>query len=106
VHRHHEVFIQGVEQEKRIELTFFCRKQQREIVSLCAPLHYSKGSASFAKGEENGLECYYIWDFGAKKDSNFLALSPSEIIRIKLTDIVFHVQEFYSPGKRTQILKT
>ena len=106
MHRHHEVFIQGIEQEKRIELTFYSRKQKREVVSFCAPLHYSEGSASLAKDQGNGLECYYLWDFGAKKNSNFLALSPSEIIRMKLTDEVFHVQEFFNQGKQIRILNT
>ena len=106
MHRHHEVFIQGIEQDKRIELTFYSRKQKRKAVSFCAPLHYSEGSASLAKNQGSGLECYYLWDFGAKKNSNFLALSPSEIIRMKLTDEVFHVQEFYNPGKQIRILNT
>ena len=100
----HEVFIQGIEQERRIEVTFFCRKRRREVVSLCAPLHYSKGSAVSAKDAKNELECYYLWDFGAKKGKNFLVLSPSEILSIKLTDDIFHVKEVYSPGKQTQIL--
>jgi hypothetical protein len=45
---------------------------------------------------EYKLECYYLWNFGAEKGNNFLALSPSEIVSMKLTDDVFHVQEFYS----------
>ncbi len=95
MHKYHNVFIQGIEQERRIEVTFFCRKRQREVVSLCAPLHYSKGPAVSAKDAEDELECYYLWDFGAEKGSNFLALSPSEIVSLKLTEDVFHIQEFY-----------
>jgi hypothetical protein len=106
VHKDHKVFIQGIEQEKRLKLTFFSRKHRREIVSLCAPLHYSKGPAGFAAGAKDGLECYYLWDFGAEKGSNFLALSPSGIVSMKLTEDVFHVQEFYSQsspvGKTTK----
>jgi len=96
VHRDHDVFIQGIEQEKRLELTFFSRKHRREVVSICAPLHYGKGPAGPATGAEYELECYYLWDFGAKKGSSFLALSPSQIVSMKLTEVVFHVQEFYS----------
>jgi hypothetical protein len=96
VHRDHEVFIEGIEQEKRLELTFFSRKQRREVVSPCAPLHYSKSPAGTTKGVEYELECYYLWNFGAEKGNNFLALSPSEIVSMELTDDVFHVQEFYS----------
>ena len=106
MHRDHDVFIQGIEQEKRLKLTFFCRKHRRKVVSLCAPLHFSKGPAGIVPGAEDGLQCYYLWDFGAKKGSNFLALSPAEIVSIKLTEDVFHVQEFYSlsnpAGKTTR----
>jgi len=96
VHRDHDVFIEGIEQEKRLKLVFFCRKHRREVVSLCAPLHFSKGPAGLAPGSEDGLQCYYLWDFGAKKGNNFLALSPSEIVSMKLTKDVFQVQEFYN----------
>jgi hypothetical protein len=96
MHRDHDVFIQGIEQEKRLELTFLSRKRSQQLVSLCAPLHYGKGPAGLETGAEGELECYYLWDFGAEKGNNFLALSPSEIVSMKLTEDVFHVQEFYS----------
>ena len=104
MHRDHDVFIQGIEQEKRLELTFFSRKHRRDVVRLCAPLHYGKGPASLAASAQDELECYYLWNFGADKGSNFLALSPSQIVSMKLTDDVFHVQEFYSlsnPARNT-----
>ena len=96
MHKDHDVFIQSVERETKLKLTFFSRKHASEVVSPCAPLHYSRGPAGFALGAEDELGCYYLWDFGAKKGSNFLALSPSEIVGMELTEDVFHVQEFYS----------
>ncbi|MHC4324880.1 MAG: hypothetical protein ACYSUX_11475 [Planctomycetota bacterium] len=96
MHRDHDIFIQGIEQEKRLKLTFFSRKLCRHVQSICAPLHFSQGPAGPLASEKNKLECYYLWDFEAKKDNNFLALSPSEIVSIKLTEDVFHIQEFYS----------
>ena len=100
----HEIFMQGIEQERKLEVTFFCRRRRREVDTLCAPLHYSKGPALSAKDAESEMECYYLWDFGAENDNNFLALSPSEILSMKLTDDVFHVQEFYGPGEKIRIL--
>jgi len=98
VHRDHDIFIEGIEQEKRLKLTYFSRKHRREVVSLCAPLHFSKVPAGLAPSAEDDLECYYLWNFGAGKGSNFLALSPTEIVSMKLTDEVFRIQEFYSLG--------
>ncbi|MGB2865328.1 MAG: hypothetical protein WBC05_18510 [Sedimentisphaerales bacterium] len=106
MHKDHDVFIQSVERETKLKLTFFSRKHRREVVSLCAPLHFSKGPAGPATGAEDELECYYLWDFGADKGSNFLALSPSEIVNIKLTEDVFHVREFYSHSERAENLNT
>ena len=91
----HIIFIQGIEQERKLEVRFFCRKRRREVVSLCAPLHYSKGPDVSDTNVESELECYYLWDFKAEKGSRFLALSPSEIISMKLTDDVYHVQDFF-----------
>lgn len=102
MHKDHDVFIQSVERETKLKLTFFSRKLASEVVSTCAPLHYSRGPAGLAPGAEDQFECYYLWDFGANKGSNFLALSPSEIVSIKLTEDVFHVQEFYSQSSRAE----
>ena len=106
MHKDHDVFIQGIEQEKRLELTFFSTKHRREVISLCAPLHYSKSPAGSAASAEDELECYFLWDFRANRGSNFLALSPSEIVSMQLTEDVFRVQEFYSlnnpGGKKTK----
>jgi len=96
----HEVFIQGIQQERKLEVKFFCRRRQREIVSLCAPLHYSKGLPKAAKNAETELGCYYLWDFGAEKDNNFLALSSSEIVHMELTDEVFSAREFFTLSKQ------
>jgi len=89
-----------MEQEKRLELTFISIKHNREVVHLCAPLHYSKGPAGSSLGAGYAMECYYLWDFEAENGSNFLSLSPSQIISMKLTDEVFHVQEFYGLNKQ------
>jgi len=102
VHSDHDIFIQGIEQEKRLELTFFSRKHRRDVVRLCAPLHYGKGQAGTTAGEENEQGCYYLWNFGADKGSNFLALSPSQIVSIKLTEDVFHIREFYSQSSQAK----
>ena len=109
MHKDHDVFIQSVERETKLKLTFFSRKHRRRggsqtALTTCAPLHYSRGPAGPAPSAvrrpqgsaEDELECYYLWDFGAEKGSNFLALSPSEIVSMKLTEDIFHVQEFYS----------
>ena len=96
MHRNHDIFIQGIEQERRLELTFFNRKLRRQVISICAPLHYSKGHVDMDADSQDEEGCYYLWDFGAEKGNNFLALSPSQISRMELTEYDFHIKEFYS----------
>ena len=96
----HKIFIQGIEQERRLEVTFFCRKRRREVVSICAPLHYSKGSVVSATYAEDELDCYYLWEFGAENDNNFLALSPSEIVSMEPTEDNFCIQDLYGYIKK------
>jgi hypothetical protein len=90
VHREHDVFVRSLERETKIRLTFFSRKHDQEAVSLCAPLHFSK---SLTGRDEQA--CYFVWDFGAKKGSNFLSLSSSQIVSMELTDEAFHTQDFH-----------
>lgn len=101
MHKDHDVFIEGIEQEKRLELTFFNRKLRRDVVSLCAPLHYGKSLAGV-----DDMDCYYLWDFEAEKGSNFLALSPSQIVSMELTEDDFCVYDFYSQSKRAEYPNT
>jgi hypothetical protein len=102
VHRKHDVFVRSLERDTKLKLTFFSRKLDREVVSLCAPLHYSKNPVSPVKESEYEQDCYYFWDFGAEKGNNFLALSSSRVVSMELTDDVFHVQEFYNLGNHSK----
>jgi len=95
LHGDHGVFIRSVQQKKKIKLTFFSRKHSRNVTSLCAPLHYRKDRAGLATGVEEGLGCYYLWDFGAERGNNFLNLSSSQIVSMELTEEAVHVEEFY-----------
>lgn len=97
VHNDHDVFIRGIEQKRRLKLTFFCRDKLQHIVRQCAPLHYSKGKA---KGD--GLDCYYIWVFEAVRDGHFLALLPLQIITMELTEETFGLEDIDSRQRQKE----
>ena len=97
VHSNHDIFAQGIEQNKKLKLTFFSSEHRRNLVSQCAPLHYSKGQTP-----ADDRDCYYLWDFEAKKGGNFLALRPSQIVSMELTEDIFHVESLSSPSKTTE----
>jgi len=95
VHTVHDVFIQGIKQKKRIKIAFSDRKNPQNLTRQCAPLHYSKGHI-----EGDGLDCYYLWDFGAERGGHFLALPPSQIVRMNLNEGTFKIEDF-SDFRRT-----
>lgn len=100
MHINHDVFLEGLDQSKRVLLTFFSEKQGRNVVTQCAPLHFSEGRA---RGDK--LECYYFWDFGTEPHGGFLPLPESEIIAIESTDQDFRVGEIIKlskAGKRSR----
>jgi hypothetical protein len=96
VHSNHDIFIQGIQQKKRLNLSFFSRKSLRNLLRQCAPLHYSKGYI-----EGDGLDCYYIWDFEATNGSNFLSLPPSQIVMMELVEETFNIEDFSNRRKVT-----
>jgi hypothetical protein len=95
VHTDHEIFERGIAQSRKIRLTFGSEQLGREVVSLCAPLYYSRG-----RDETNELECYYMWDFEATVGYNFAALLPSEIVSMELTDDCFELEEIHDSSRR------
>jgi hypothetical protein len=88
MHENHKIFVRGLERQTRVKLTFYSRKHRRNIVRSCAPLHYSEGP-----GAGDDKDCYYFWDFEARKGSNFLALAPSKIVGMEPTEDAFRVEE-------------
>ncbi|MCP4607266.1 MAG: hypothetical protein GY845_00940 [Planctomycetes bacterium] len=95
MHSDHDVFIQGVEQKRRIRINFSGRKNPQNLPRQCAPLHYSKGRI-----DGDDLDCYYLWDFEAAGGGHFLALPPSQIVTMELTEITFKIEDF-SDFRRT-----
>jgi len=90
VHQDHSVFAEGLALRKKLKLTFFSEKLSRNVLMVCAPLHYSEG-----KLPGDGLDSYYFWDYRASKTGkNVLALSPVEILHMKLTDEPYSIEEF------------
>ena len=96
MHCDHNVFVQGMDQKRRIKLTFIGGKNLQNLVKECAPLHYSRGQV-----EGDDLDSYYVWDFETK-GSHFLALPPSRIIKMELTEDEFNIEDFSSRGKKQQ----
>jgi len=88
MHSDHEIFIRGIEQKRRLKVTYLSDERREKLIRRCGPLYYSRG-----KTEADELECYYLWDFEANEGHNFLALSPGRIIGMELTTDAFSIEE-------------
>ncbi len=95
MHSDHEIFIRGIEQKRRLKVTYLSDERCEKLIRRCGPLYYSRG-----KTEADELECYYLWDFEADEGYNFLALSPGRIIDMELTVDAFSIEEVSYLGKR------
>ena len=95
VHSDHEIFIRGIERQKRLKVTYLSDEHREKLVKPCGPLYYSRG-----KAEADELECYYLWDFEAGEGYNLVALSPVLIISMELTEDTFSIDEISSFGKK------
>ena len=100
MHNDHEMFIRGVEWQRRLKVTYLGDERCEKLVKPCGPLYFSRG-----KTEADELGCYYLWDFEAGDGYNFIALSPGRIISMELTEESFSIDEISSlgssPGKST-----
>lgn len=99
MHSDHDVFIQGIQQKKRLRLTFLSEKNPKNLLRQCAPLHYSKGRI-----EGDNLDCYYFWDFEATGGSHFLALYTLQIAAMELAEGTFKIGDFSNFGGKTAVL--
>lgn len=97
MHSDHDAFIQGIEQEKRVKVTYLGTDRREKLVRRCGPLYYRGGKAPAG---ESDSECYYLWDFDAPEGYNFVSLAPSEILRIELTEDPFKIEKVGSLGKK------
>lgn len=90
MHCDHGVFTEGLAQKKKLKLTFFSQKSGRNVLSVCAPLHYSEGKLS-----GDGLDSYYFWNYRTRRTgSHVLSLSPAEILHMELTRESYSIEEF------------
>jgi len=90
VHHDHGVFAEGLALKKKLKLTFFSEKLGRNMLLLCAPLHYSEG-----KIPGDGMDSYYFWNYRTRLvGNNVVSLSPAEILHMELTGEPYDIEEF------------
>jgi hypothetical protein len=93
MHNDHDNFVRAIQEKRKVKLTFPSKEQGCSAEKLCGPIFYS------ASAEEDGLGCYYLWDFEAGTGNQFLGLLPSQIVSMELTEDPFDLVEFFTSGR-------
>jgi hypothetical protein len=88
-----DTFIQAVKDKKKVILTYFSGQQQLHLTRLCVPIKFSSDDI------EDGSDCYYFWDSDADTGERLLALTPSEIKNMVLSDEMFDPADYIIPEK-------
>lgn len=94
MHRDHDIFVRGIQERRRVRLTYFNDECKLKPARLCIPLYYSPSRA-----EGGDSDCYYLWDFEGSVGKRFLALPPSQIVHIKLIEQPFKRGEYITVGR-------
>ena len=94
MHCHHNIFVEAIRDKKKVRLTFLTKERGGKRQKLCGPVFYS------ASVVEKDLGCYYLWDFESNTGNHFLALSPSQIVSMELTEEPFGLVEFFTSRKQ------
>ena len=97
MHRDHQVFVQGIQQKRKVKFIFYHKINQQHLVRHYAPLYYSE-----AQVERYSPETYYVWDSETTEGGHFLALPPSQIVKMELTEDTFNTEDFNNRGKKQQ----
>lgn len=87
----HEVFIQATKNKMKLILTYFSGEQSLYLTRLCVPIQFNRSDS------EDIYDCYYFWDSEAEVGERLLALSPSQIAYMELSDETFDPADYIIP---------
>lgn len=89
MHSDHNVFVRGIREKKKIQLTFFSKEDRSTLIRLCAPMDYGPSRRAKDKSDR-----YHFWDFESDEVEHVLSLLPNQIVRIEPSEDSFEPAEF------------
>lgn len=90
MHGDHQVFIDGIDERRKVTLTFASKEDGgASQVRLCAPMDYGPRARAHDKSD-----CYHFHDYESEDGPHTLSLPPVQMIAIDATDESFDPAEF------------
>lgn len=87
----HDIFIEATKDRKKIILTYFSGQKSFYLTRLCVPIQFSPSDS------KEDSDWYYFWDSEAEVGERLLALPPSEIAYMELSDEIFDPADYIIP---------
>jgi hypothetical protein len=84
MHADHSIFLDAIAARRRLTVRFFARKENRELVRVCAPLDFGP-----LRGAIDGLDRYQFWDLEAKRKPRNVAVVERELVTMTALDETF-----------------
>jgi hypothetical protein len=84
MHIDHDIFVQAIQNTRKIRLTFYDDKRKFNFTRLSVPIHYRS-----PRTKSDCSDCYYFWIPEADTNRHFLRLLPSQIVSMDLTEEAF-----------------
>src|SRR6185295_14441724 len=79
----HNRFIEAILEKKKVCVRFYSKADSGVLDRVCAPMDYGPG------GETNGLNRYWLWDYGSNAGSHVLGLLPEQVLDLRLLGEAF-----------------
>lgn len=99
----YENFLKWILEKRKIYITYFSQKENKNITRLCAPFDFwpkrkSKTTNCFDY-IDNWVDKYHFWDFDWSSGGHFSSKNIEEVIKIELLDDLFEPQKLIDFSK-------
>lgn len=92
MHKDHDVFITGIDERRKVLLTFLSREDgDSRQTRTCAPMDFGPSNRTKDKSDR-----YHLWDYESADGPHTLSLLPERIVTVDPTGDFFDPAEFVS----------
>jgi hypothetical protein len=85
----HTEFLNAIQTQTLVRLTFFSKEDRGLLVRVCAPMDFGPSRVAHDKSDR-----YHLWDFESDKKNHTLSLKSERIESIEILDSTFDPENF------------
>jgi len=89
MHIDHNDFVSGINEKRKITLSFYSKEDGSVLIRTCAPMDFGPSRRVL-----NDINRYHFWDYDSDEQRHNLSLKAEQIVNIELTEDCFDPSEF------------